>query len=93
MRKLNATIPDSMLVSRILSILPGEYQYFHSAWDSTSPTLKTLDNLTTRLLTEEQKLKTQSTENVDDGLVFATKQKDTDNFLSALQREFKISGN
>ncbi|KAF5282306.1 hypothetical protein FQR65_LT14360 [Abscondita terminalis] len=75
MRKLNATIPDSMLISRILSVLPAEYKHFHSAWDSTAAEQKTLDNLTTRLLIEEQRVKNQGAEGVEETVALLTKVK------------------
>ncbi|XP_057667225.1 uncharacterized protein LOC130900545 [Diorhabda carinulata] len=64
MDKLGGKIPKSMLITRILSTLPTKFNFFHSAWDSTEQSKRTLENLTTRLLTEE--LRFGSQENVED---------------------------
>ena len=42
-----------MLITRILSVLPNKFDHFHSAWDSVEEEKKTLDRLSTRLMTEE----------------------------------------
>ena len=55
--KLNHIIDDQMLMSKIISILPENYSYFVSAWDSTDPVNKTMGNLTTRLISEEMRAK------------------------------------
>ncbi|KAL7292522.1 hypothetical protein TKK_0014093 [Trichogramma kaykai] len=62
MKQLHGTIPMSMLITRILCTLPAKYDHFHSAWDSTEATKKTLENLTTRLLTEEMRLDNRDNE-------------------------------
>lgn len=41
------------MLTRILSTLPPKFNHFHSAWDSTTDTKRTVENLTARLLTEE----------------------------------------
>lgn len=69
LKKLNAGVPDSMVMARVLSTLPAKFNHFHSAWDSTDSTKRTLENLTTRLLTEELRLEKQ--ENVDEAEVTA----------------------
>jgi hypothetical protein len=65
MKKLGGEIPHSMLMTRILSTLPSKYNYFYSAWNSTQTSQKTLDTLTTRLLTEELRLEKQSGDEED----------------------------
>jgi endonuclease III len=46
-----------MIITRIMTLLPKEYQYYSSAWDSTSSIDRTLDNLIRRLSLEEMKAK------------------------------------
>lgn len=53
LKMLNEKISDEMLMSKILAILPEEYKYFLSAWESSPTTEKTLENLTARLIAEE----------------------------------------
>lgn len=48
MKALGGEIPTSMLITRIFSILPPKYSHFHSAWDSTDDTKRTIENLTAR---------------------------------------------
>ncbi|KAK2578707.1 hypothetical protein KPH14_012663 [Odynerus spinipes] len=71
MKSLGGEIPASMLITRILSTLPPSYRHFHSAWDSTEATKRTLQNLTTRLLTEElrQQRKESETEETTVALI------------------------
>lgn len=57
LKVLNADIDDSMLMSKILVTLPPEkYKHFACAWESTAQDQKTLSNLTSRLLSEENRL-------------------------------------
>ncbi|CAK9833143.1 hypothetical protein ANTRET_LOCUS9870 [Anthophora retusa] len=53
MTSLGGAVPDSMILTRILSILPKKFNHFHSAWDSVEDKKKTLENLTARLMTGE----------------------------------------
>ncbi|CAK9813801.1 Retrovirus-related Pol polyprotein from transposon TNT 1-94 [Anthophora plagiata] len=53
MKSLGGAVPDSIILTRILSILPKKFNHFHSAWDSVEDKKKTLENLTARLMTEE----------------------------------------
>lgn len=53
---INTKIDEKMLISKILATLPKEYVYFVSAWESTEPERKTLENLTARLLGEELRI-------------------------------------
>lgn len=59
---LDTKISDEMMISKILATLPEEFKHFASAWDSTSKTEKTLDNLTTRLIAEEMRITDRQTE-------------------------------
>lgn len=62
MKALGGEIPSSMFITRILSTLPPAFSHFHSAWDSTEATKRTLTNLTTRLMTEEFRLQKKENE-------------------------------
>ncbi|KAL7291706.1 hypothetical protein TKK_0014495 [Trichogramma kaykai] len=62
MKLQNREIPQSMLITRILCTLPAKYDHFHSAWDSTEAGKRTLENLTTRLMTEELRLDNRDNE-------------------------------
>lgn len=53
MKNLGSEVPESMLMTRILSILPKCFNHFHSAWDSVEEKKRNLENLTTRLMSEE----------------------------------------
>jgi len=57
LNKLDKTLDDTMVMTKILTVLPEEYKHFSAAWDSTSAAEKTLDNLKARLLHEETKIK------------------------------------
>lgn len=50
---LDAKIDDKMMISKILVILPDEYRHFNSAWESTRRDEQTIENLLSRLLSEE----------------------------------------
>lgn len=52
---LEMKIEDEMLVAKILATLPGEYKHFASAWESTTRSERTLENLTARLIAEEMR--------------------------------------
>lgn len=53
------TVDDDMMITKILVSLPDQFKNFSTAWDSTTNSEKTLDNLKARLLKEEEKLKTK----------------------------------
>ncbi|XP_012236494.1 uncharacterized protein LOC105680270 [Bombus impatiens] len=53
MKALGSEIGEKMLITRILSVLPNKFDHFHSASDSVEEEKKTLDRLSTRLMTEE----------------------------------------
>lgn len=60
LNKLEQKVDDIMIVTKILSVLPENYKHFSSAWDSTSSTDKTLENLKARLIQEEAKTSNNS---------------------------------
>ena len=55
LRMLKTNITDEMVISKLLSILPAQYKYFTSAWESTRPEERTLINLISRLNSEESR--------------------------------------
>lgn len=61
---LRERVTDAMMVNKILSTLPS-CNYFHAAWDSTQT--KTLENLMSRLLLEEERLNAREKENAAEG--------------------------
>lgn len=73
MKALGGEIQDSMVISRILSTLPSTYQHFHSAWDSTEAAKKTIQNLMTRLITEEMRVEPNNSKKSTVALLTKTK--------------------
>ena len=55
MKALGSDVGEKMLITRILTTLPENFNHFHSAWDSVDEGKKTLDSLTTRLIMEESR--------------------------------------
>lgn len=56
LKDLGETISESMLMTKILMTLPSSFNYFHSAWESTSEKERTAENLRTRLMMEENRI-------------------------------------
>lgn len=52
---LGEEISEKMLITKILLALPPSLNYFHSAWESTAENKKTLNELCTRLMIEENR--------------------------------------
>lgn len=50
-------LSDSMVMTKIQMSLPAEYNHFHSAWDSVAESSRTLENMKSRLIIEETRLK------------------------------------
>lgn len=48
LNQLNQQIDDIMTVTKIINILPEQYKHFSSAWNSTTETDRTLENLASR---------------------------------------------
>lgn len=55
--QLNEKISDRMFMSRVMTGLPEDFRYFQSAWDSTESNRKTVNELVSRLLIEEERMK------------------------------------
>lgn len=49
-------ISKTMLTTKILMSLPSVYNHFHAAWDSVDAEEQTIENLRTRLMTEEARI-------------------------------------
>lgn len=62
LNRMDEKISDEMMIQRIISALPEEYRYFSSAWDSSATDQKTLENLKSRLGTEEERIKKNTDE-------------------------------
>lgn len=60
LNRLDQKVDDTMIITKILSILPEYYKHFSSAWDSTNSTDRTLENLKARLIQEEAKSSSDS---------------------------------
>lgn len=59
LQALGAEVTDSMLISKILTCLPDTYKTFAIAWESTPTKEQTIENLTARLLMEENRYSEQ----------------------------------
>lgn len=59
LKERDETLSDSMIMTTIQLSLPVEYNHFHSAWDSTTEAARTLENMKSRLLVEESRMKAQ----------------------------------
>lgn len=62
LKDLNVNIDNSLVVTKIIGTLPQEYKHFVSAWDSTTSDMQTIENLTSRLMIEESRMKSSSSE-------------------------------
>lgn len=69
LKAVNETISDEMVMAKIITALPTEYNFFKSAWESTAKVDRTVANLTSRLSGEEAKLKTENSEGTLGGSV------------------------
>lgn len=59
LQALGAEVTDSMIISKILTCLPDTYKTFAIAWESTPTKEQTVENLTARLLMEENRYSKQ----------------------------------
>lgn len=64
LKSLDDSLKDTMLVSRILTSLPENYRHFITSWEMSPAKDQTLENLTKRLMSEENREKQQSEEPV-----------------------------
>jgi len=55
-------VSESMFITKILMLLPEKLKHFISAWESTAAQSQILQELTSRLLIEEERI--NSNENV-----------------------------
>ncbi|UYV68949.1 hypothetical protein LAZ67_6001758 [Cordylochernes scorpioides] len=74
LNNLKQNFDDNIVISKILTNLPEEYNYFCTAWESTGKEEKTIENLISRLTTEEIRRNRQS-QPEDRVAMNATKQK------------------
>ena len=59
LKDLGEPISDSMVITKVLMTLPPSFNFFHSAWESTDKSERTLDNLISRLMIEETRMLSQ----------------------------------
>lgn len=62
LKQLGEEISDKFAITKVLMSLPDEYKHFVSAWESAPEDKQTFDNLVTRLLIEEERLKEKTEE-------------------------------
>ncbi|UYV78030.1 FHDC1 [Cordylochernes scorpioides] len=74
LNNLKQNFDDNIVISKILTILPEDYNYFCTAWESIGKDEKTIENLISRLTTEEIRRNRQS-QPEDRVAMNATKQK------------------
>jgi len=55
LKTLNEEISDTMVITKIISSLPDKLKHFQTAWESTPTSEKTITNLTSRLMLEENR--------------------------------------
>lgn len=53
------TLSDKMIITKILMALPDKFRHFRSAWESVDVNKQTLEELTSRLLLEEERYKSE----------------------------------
>lgn len=61
LRQIDEDVPENMIVTKILMSLPEKFKHFTSAWESTSVESQTLQELTSRLLIEEERVNSNET--------------------------------
>ncbi|CAH0393367.1 unnamed protein product [Bemisia tabaci] len=57
LKQRKEAIPDKMVITKVLMSLPDRFKHFVSAWESVPVAEQTIDNLTSRLLVEEERQK------------------------------------
>lgn len=62
LKALQQDISEEMLIAKIISALPPEYNFFKSAWESTELNQRTVANLISRLTAEEERTKVTTLE-------------------------------
>ncbi|UYV79748.1 FHDC1 [Cordylochernes scorpioides] len=86
LNNLKQNFDDNIVISKILTILPEEYNYFCTAWESTGKDEKTIENLISRLTTEEIRRNRQS-QPEDRVAMNATKQKNNSKPAAKVNKE------
>uniref|UniRef100_A0A1B6BYY1 Copia protein n=1 Tax=Clastoptera arizonana TaxID=38151 RepID=A0A1B6BYY1_9HEMI len=62
LKSLGETVSDKMIMTKVLMSIPDRFNHFISAWESVPTKKQTLDNLSSRLLIEEERLGNRSEE-------------------------------
>lgn len=92
---LSHNIDDDMIIGKVMSILPQEYRYFSTAWQSTAKIEQTLANFIMRL-SDEEAAKKQGHKTEEQASVFKTTQKPRnsyrkDDYKKHVKRCFKCN--
>lgn len=69
LKQTGESITEKMTITKVLMSLPEQYKYFRSAWESAPMEKQTLDELTARLLLEEERNKSSTEQDVAIALV------------------------
>lgn len=69
LKNLNAEVSQTMAITKITLSLPSQFQHFVSAWESVPAEKRTMDELTARLLIEEQRATSKHGEEESSALV------------------------
>lgn len=56
LKQAGETISDKMIMTKVLMSLPEPYKHFRSAWESVQAEKQTLEEMTSRLLIEEERI-------------------------------------
>ncbi len=92
LKDLGETIPDSMIMTKILMTLPENLMHFQSAWESTAADQQTIENLTSRLMTEEARANmSQQSSSTFDAFVAKNNSKKFSHKKSSSQRQHSSS--
>lgn len=69
MKEMGEPVSDVMVIRKILLTLPPHLDHFYTSWEGTSPESRTLENLTSRLLMEEERKGIRQDDEASEALV------------------------
>ncbi|CAH0729680.1 unnamed protein product, partial [Brenthis ino] len=73
LKRLGEAVTDRMAMSKIIMSLPLKYAHFVSAWESCAQEKQTMDNLTARLLVEEERLNNKCSSKAEESVALFSK--------------------
>ncbi|CAH0723982.1 unnamed protein product, partial [Brenthis ino] len=73
LKRLGEAVTDRMAMSKIIMSLPLKYAHFVSAWESCAEEKQTMDNLTARLLVEEERLNNKCSSKAEESVALFSK--------------------